>query len=342
MKRFSLVSTVFNEIERLDKTIDDIERQSVPPSEIVITDAGSTDGTHERLLDWSQKSIVPVKIFRRPGCSVAEGRNFSILNSRYDIIVSTDFGCRYHPDWLKSLTDPFINVDVLVTGGAYMVNEEEIDTLAGKANFLITYGYKITLNDRFIPSSRSIAYRKKIWVELDGYPEKLTYAADDQVFGERIRSRGIRIHLVTDPFVYWSRHKTTQGYCRESFRYGYGDGEAGINRRNALSNLIEILLRYFFIIGIILLFANFISGQIPDTIYIIIIPAAAGLRSYFRTFNNWLHLRSSKYSFNVFFFALFLIEATRINYLAGYFYGWMRRRFNSKIIQKQPVETGYE
>ena len=43
--QFTLVSTIFNESRRLPQTIADLEAQTVQPTEIIITDAGSTDGT---------------------------------------------------------------------------------------------------------------------------------------------------------------------------------------------------------------------------------------------------------------------------------------------------------
>ena len=62
VRKFTLVSTVFNEARRLDQSIADIEAQTCPPNEIVITDAGSTDGTWKILNDWKDRSDIPIKI----------------------------------------------------------------------------------------------------------------------------------------------------------------------------------------------------------------------------------------------------------------------------------------
>ncbi|WP_394334976.1 glycosyltransferase [Niastella yeongjuensis] len=53
-KQFTLVSTVFNERKRIDKTIEDLRNQTLQPAEIIITDAGSTDGTYEALIEWQR------------------------------------------------------------------------------------------------------------------------------------------------------------------------------------------------------------------------------------------------------------------------------------------------
>ena len=38
---------------------------------------------------------------------MAEGRNIAIENAKNDLIVSTDFGCQYEPDWLETLVNYF-------------------------------------------------------------------------------------------------------------------------------------------------------------------------------------------------------------------------------------------
>ena len=62
-KPFTLVTTVFNEIKRLDQTIEDIENQTIKPDEILIADAGSTDGTLERLRNWKSESKIEIGVF---------------------------------------------------------------------------------------------------------------------------------------------------------------------------------------------------------------------------------------------------------------------------------------
>lgn len=320
-KKFTLVSTVFNEGKRLSQTIQDLERQSIIPDEIVITDAGSTDGTFEYLKDWKLKSKIKIHILQKDRCNVAEGRNHAIQHAQNEIIVSTDFGCRFHPDWLKSLTDPFLNSEVFVVGGAYSVIEEEIITEAAKANFILTNGYKINIDDSFIPSSRSIAYYKSVWKDVGGYCEWLTLAADDLVFGKSLKAKGYQFHLVRKPYVYWMRHEKASSYAKEAFRYGLGDGEAKVNLRNSLVVLFEIICRYTFIPLIILLIV--LALLFSPLVFFLILPMAFGFRPYIKAFNNWRNLHSSKYSFITFIKALGLIELTRINYLKGYFKGYI-------------------
>lgn len=321
---FTLVSTVFNEALRLDQTIQDINGQSIRPSEIIITDAGSNDGTFEKLLEWKDQSPTPVLIFQKKGCNVAEGRNLAIYNAKYNIIVSTDFGCRFHPEWLASIVAPFKDPSVQIVGGSYTVKENEQQTLAAKAFYILANGYKTDINAlRFIPSSRSIAYKKKVFYDVGGYCEWLTLAADDLVFGKKVLAQGYKIYPVNKPYVFWGRHKNAKGFIKEAYRYGLGDGEAKVDLRNFFSNSIELILRYFLFLNILLTILSVWVFNINWFLCISFIIFLPGLRSYINYTINWLHLKSEKYNSKVFLYGFLLLEQTRTNYIKGFLNGYL-------------------
>lgn len=301
---FSLVSTVFNEKQRLTQTIQDLEAQTVQPAEIVITDAGSTDGTYEALLDWSKKSSIKIVVLHEAKCNVARGRNLAIAAAGHNLIVSTDFGCRFHPKWLEILTTPFADPTVKVVGGGYSVLEEEITTKAARAAYLLSYGYQINFDKWFIPSSRSIAYYKEVWENVGKYPEWLTLAGDDYFFGLEIVAKGYGIFIQKDPLVYWGRHTTSIGYEKEAFRYGLGNGEARINPKSILVIIGEWGFRALFMIFTIF------SLVWPYYIFLLILSLFFGFRSYFGITKFWFNIRSRKYSFKILIYAYVLLEKT--------------------------------
>ncbi|SDL60101.1 Glycosyl transferase family 2 [Catalinimonas alkaloidigena] len=331
MPSFTLVSTVFNESQRLAQSIEDLENQSVAPAEIVITDAGSKDGTYEQLLEWASRSKSTVKILQKVGCNVAEGRNLAIQEATQDIIVSTDFGCRFDAEWLASLTTPFHDPEVQVVGGNYTVLEKDQKTLAAKAAYVLSGGYQYHLDDTFIPSSRSIAYRKDVWRRIGGYPEWLTLAADDLVFGKLIRQEGISIYLVQEAHVYWGRHTTLPAYGKEAFRYGLGDGEARVNQRSFVSNSVETLLRYGLLLAALDAGRSLVMNQTLKRRHAAIIPLLSGLRSYRYAYKNWSRFRKQGYSAEVLATMLRMIETTRYNYIKGYLRGYL----GSSALQKE-------
>lgn len=317
---FSLVTTVFNEIRRLDQTIADIEKQTVLPAEILIADAGSTDGTLERLHRWQKESSISVVVFVMQGCNIAEGRNEAIRRARYELIVSTDFGCRYSPHWLANLTAPFEDPAVDVAGGAFTILRDEITTLAAEADYLLQNGYPVVLDQDFSPSSRSIAYYRRVWESVGGYCEWLTLAADDTLFWRMIRRDRFRYVLCPEPDVYWLRHKTFGAFGREAYRYGLGDGESGINFRNMLSHVAETICRY----ALFLLLAAFPLIIVSAWWYalLLLVPLSAGLRSYRNALRN-RRTSGRPAGLRIILAAFRLIEISRWYYLRGYLKGWL-------------------
>lgn len=318
-KPFSLVTTVFNEIKRLDQTIADIEAQTLKPNEILIADAGSSDGTLERLAKWQTESTIKIVVFVLQGCNIAEGRNEAVRRASNNLIASTDFGCRYHPKWLESIIEPFENPDIQVVGGAFTIIHEEVKTRAAKADYVLQKGYPVELNQYFSPSSRSIAYYKNVWEQVGGYLEWLTLAADDTIFWRMILQKRFRYKLVREPYVYWLRHKTYRAFGKEAFRYGLGDGESMINFKNMRSHVVETLLRYAFFMFLLVLPLVVVSGAWLWAF--LILPLAFGLRSYKNAWTNWVGLK--KFGFSTLLASFRLIEISRYQYLKGYFSGWL-------------------
>jgi glycosyltransferase involved in cell wall biosynthesis len=318
-KPFSLVSTVFNEINRLDQTIAEISSQTLQPAEIIVTDAGSTDGTYELLLRWQATSKVPIVVLQKHRCNVAEGRNMAIKAAKHELIASTDFGCRFEPDWLENLMAPFAEADTKIVAGAFTVQEHEINTLAGKADYILANGYPVDLGQYFVPSSRSIAYYREVWEKVGGYPEWLTLTADDSTFALVVVKEGYTFKFAHKPCVYWGRHKTFLGFQKEFLRYGLGEGEAHCNLRNFFSNLVETSCRYTLPISIILAVISLLPLWLLAPVMLV---QLFGLRSYKNAFKNWLNVKSDKYDFGAFLAALYMVEQSRFYHMKGYIRGY--------------------
>jgi len=327
MQAFTLVSTVFNEMQRLPDTLLSIKNLQLQPMEIIITDAGSTDGTYDYLCNWAKDNAIKTIILQQKGCNVAQGRNLAIEKASHSLILSTDFGCTFHPQWSNSLISAFEDKNIALAGGNFTVDKNLITTNAAIADYILQGGYSYIPDKTFTVSSRSIAYYKWVWEKVGKYPEWLTLAADDTIFWRKALQCNIPYVIVKESYVFWIRHKSFKAFAKEASRYGRGDGESGINFRNLLSHIAETGLRYSILLSIILLL-------IPATPFkwVLIffgIFQLFGLRSYYYAVKKYIRIRYKPYHL---LYCFYLTEISRIAYIKAYIKAYF---FQSDSVKNQ-------
>lgn len=266
---------------------------------------------------------------------MARGRNLAIAQASHQLIASTDFGCRFAPTWLEELMAPFaIDPQLQVVGGAFTIIRDEVDVLPAKADYVLSNGYPVVMDEYFSVSSRSIAYKKEVWDTIGGYPEWLTLAADDTIFWRQIRQHGFTHVFAPTPNVFWLRHKTFKGFGKEAFRYGLGDGESLINFKNFVSHVVETSCRYVLFAGIVL--QPFVYPALGWFGLAILVPFLIGLRSYLFAFKRWSAFKHLPgYGLSVLFGCFWMIEVTRRFYIRGYLKGWLQARPDQKEARKK-------
>lgn len=57
--------------------------------------------------------------------------------------------------------------------------------------------------DDFLPSSRSVAFKKAAWQNAGGYPEGLTLTAEDTLFDINLKKAGCKFVFAPKAVVYW-------------------------------------------------------------------------------------------------------------------------------------------
>lgn len=237
--QYSLVSTVLNDREGVQAFFAAMARQNRQPDEIVIVDGGSSDGTWQALEAEAAKpgGAVPVIVSHEAGCNVARGRDLAIEISTGKIIVSTDIGCEWDPEWLEELVAPFEGEDgdaVDVVVGSWAVRKEDAKSDWARVEFARRYPFRLEATPESLGINRSIAYRREVWEKVGGYPQDLTLAADDVVFDLIIRQPKWGFRFAAAPTVrcYWERHETLAQFAKEERRNFFGAAEAGIWMRH--------------------------------------------------------------------------------------------------------------
>lgn len=208
----SICITVLNEEGTIGPLLDSLINQSKKPSEIVIVDGGLKDKTVEITRHYQQKDG-RIKLLVEK-CSRAKGRNLGVEIAKGDVIAMTDAGCIADKNWLKNLTAPFATSRVDVSAGFYKMMG---DSAFQKAESVYLGVRPSGFNYNFLPSTRSIAFTKKIWEEVGGFPEDLEGAAEDTVFNYKLIKAKAKFSRVKDAIVEWGMPANLKDFFLESF-----------------------------------------------------------------------------------------------------------------------------
>ena len=243
----SLIITVLNEGDSIRRLLDSIAAQTRAPDEVVIVDGGSTDDTVSIMRDYAGR--LPLKLLVEPGCNISQGRNRAITAAAGDIIAVTDAGVRLCRDWLEKITAPLLaNPQVNVVGGFFRADPQSPFEIAlGAATLPLEWEIDA---EKFLPSSRSIAFRKAAALQVGLYPEWLDFC-EDLIFDLRLRRAAGPFAFEPAALVHFQPRSTLRSYCRQYFLYARGDGKAKLW-------LMRHIIRY--VVYLILLPAILLAG----------------------------------------------------------------------------------
>jgi Predicted glycosyltransferases len=229
LENVSLVVTVKNEGAGIVEFLDAIAGQSMLPAEVIIVDGASRDDTATRVQTYSKMRIQVII----EDCNIARGRNIGIRSAKCDFIVITDAGCIPWSDWIEKICEDRNQADVIV--GNYRARIlSPLD--ACQAALMNLFGSDGSLSN-FAISSRSIAFQRRIWKQVGGYPEWLKYS-EDAYFHDLLKRHSSRIVFKRDAIVEWNQRKSISEIVLQYYRYM--EGEA-IGRRHLARNLIRYM-----------------------------------------------------------------------------------------------------
>jgi glycosyltransferase involved in cell wall biosynthesis len=251
--KVSVIMTVLNEGESIHAALDSLAAQTRPPDEVVIADGGSRDSTLAIIIEYDRAGRLPLKVIEVPGANIAEGRNAAIRAAHGEIVVSTDAGVRCEPDWLEKITAPFVaplsrdsqagtgeGPGVRAVAGFFRSDPQTVFETALGAT---TLPEARDVNPQtYLPSSRSVAFRKSAWEAVGGYPEWLDYC-EDVIFDLKLREKYGPFVFVPEAVVHFRPRPNLRALFRQYHRYARGDGKANLfPRQHAIRYLTYLVV----------------------------------------------------------------------------------------------------
>lgn len=238
----SVVVTVLNDREGLSELLPALAAQRRLADEIVIVDAGSTDGSEDLLAYWRDRGL-SLRVLHAPGAGISAGRNRGIGDASNRQIAITDAGCRPAEGWLQALARGLEDNDFVA--GTYTVDRDtpfehaaavslypdvsELQEEQGAATraWQRLFGRSFQV-DR--ATGRSMAFTRACWEAAGGFPEDVN-TGEDVAFSRAALAAGVRSILAPDAVVAWRGRRTWRANALMYRRYAEGDAIFGAQPR---------------------------------------------------------------------------------------------------------------
>jgi glycosyltransferase involved in cell wall biosynthesis len=229
--KVTLVSTVMNESSSIGRLLDSIAAQTRQPDEVIICDGGSTDNTLD-LLRAEQR--FPLRAIEHLGANISQGRNVAIAAASGEVIACVDAGVQLDPRWLEKLVEPLVPTLALprsnergrvVSAGFFLPDVHTPFEVALGATVLPQLAD--IQPEKFLPSSRSVAFTRAAWQAVGGYPEWIDYC-EDLLFDLALREKFGTFAFAPEAIVYFKPRSSLNSFFRQYYLYARGDGKADL------------------------------------------------------------------------------------------------------------------
>lgn len=214
----SIIIPAFNAENTIADCLDSLLDQTIDREryEIILVDDGSTDETPNIAKRYSE-----VRLLTQDNQGPASARNKGARHAKGDIILFTDADCRAAGDWLEQMTGPFNgHSDIVGVKGLYKTKQKGV--IARFVQLEYEDKYDLMRKEQYIDfiDTYSAGFRKKIFLEMDGYDTNFPVAcAEDVDLSYRLANDGYKMTFVPEAVVYHSHPDTLKDYLKKKFKF---------------------------------------------------------------------------------------------------------------------------
>lgn len=212
----SVVVLTYNSARTVDRCLDSLAAQRVPPAEIIVVDDDSTDGTLIAVAAFRDRCEVPVRVLRNGSHNISRGRNLGLAVAGTRLVAFLDSDAWAAADWTHELITTFAaDAGVGVVGGgidtahasrfaeAVAVNDDTVRQLATSGALLVG-GCNMALDLTAVGDER--------------FDERWVHAEDIE-YVDRVGER-CRWAVAPAARVWHESRAAPRGYLRQMYRYG--------------------------------------------------------------------------------------------------------------------------
>lgn len=219
LPKISVIVPAYNSENTISHCLDGLLNQTISSDqyEIIVVDDGSTDKTSTIV-----QSYTNIRYLNIPHGGPSAARNAGAKAAEGEILVFTDADCVPAQDWLRCMTFPFQDQEIIGLKGAYRTHQVEVVPRFVQLEYESKYQRMLKLPCIDFIDTNSAAYRKEIFLENNGFDTSFTVASvEDQEFSFRLARKGYRMAFVPAAIVYHRHDRNLRDYIHRKFNIGF-------------------------------------------------------------------------------------------------------------------------
>jgi GT2 family glycosyltransferase len=219
--KVSVVVCAYNASDTLEDCLSSLEKLNYPDYEVVLVNDGSKDRTPE-IAQAHAHSTRTIDVY--PNAGLSNARNVGAHAATGEIVAYCDADVRVDPEWLTYLVQPFLNDDVVGSGGPNVVPGDDpwIAQCVARAPGGPTHVLTDDRTAEHVPGC-NMAFRRDALLSIGGFNPVFLRAGDDVDVCWRLQARGWRIGFAPAALVWHHHRASVKAYWRQQI--GYGEGE---------------------------------------------------------------------------------------------------------------------
>ncbi len=213
--KLSIVIVTYNRRNDLEECLNSLLNLSEPPSEIIVVDSNSNDGTHELVKRY------PVEFVNIMERSMVKARNVGLQHAKGDVVAYIDDDVVVSKEWAKYILKPYENETVGGVGGRVVPSGHQETTISLPEKYraigkLFDNGF--ILNNYDIPTQNptevdtligcNMSFRRELLLKIGGFDENFMGSCfrDDTDVSTRVKK--LKYRLIYHPkAVVWHKYK---------------------------------------------------------------------------------------------------------------------------------------
>ncbi|HEY3187029.1 MAG TPA: bifunctional polysaccharide deacetylase/glycosyltransferase family 2 protein, partial [Solirubrobacteraceae bacterium] len=246
----SVIVPAYNEAPSVGDTIRSLQAQTVLPTEIIVVDDGSTDGTGDLV---EGLGLPRVRVLRQPNAGKAAALNLGVAAAGHDVLVMVDADTVFERGTLRALVAPLRHPGVgAVAGNTKVGNRRGLLGRWQHVEYVMGFNLDRRLYDllRCMPTVPGAigAFRRAAVTDAGGV--STATLAEDTDLTLAIGRAGWRVVYGEDARAWTEAPSSLGALWRQRYRWSYGTMQAAWKHKRAFRHLRDPAERRIALVGL--------------------------------------------------------------------------------------------